>query len=429
MSLFEADFAVVGAGFTGLVAAHRLRDAGRSVLLLEALPRVGGRVESAVLSTGRIVDTGGQFLCEDMPQVMALARRFGKTFVETRFDGQRVVQPPRPAAEADRVSEEASALRRRMKALDLADPALARLTVGDWLDRQPVDADVKASFRAVVEGLWCAPIGAIPLWFLVGNDRRITNRVGELQYFLAETMHSLARDLAAALGDRLWLGAAVEEIGHRPGGVALSLADGRRVEAGAALVAVPPSEARRIRFAPALPPPLAAALDAWQSGSVIKILVGYPRAFWRESGLSGAVAWREPTGLFACDASADDRRPTLVVFVGGPLALQWHRLGKSRLRDTVLARLAAALGPAAAEPSAFLATAWVPGDGAMGGYSDLVMDIDARDAEDVLRAGLPPLHFASSELSPSFPGYIEGAIVAGRAAAEGVLASQAPTPR
>ncbi len=98
MSRSRADVAVVGAGFTGLVAAHRLREAGRSVLLLEALPRVGGRVESAVLATGRVVDTGGQFLCEDMPEAMALARRFGKTFVETRFDGQRVVQPPQPPA-------------------------------------------------------------------------------------------------------------------------------------------------------------------------------------------------------------------------------------------------------------------------------------------------------------------------------------------
>jgi monoamine oxidase len=32
------------------------------------------------------------------------------------------------------------------------------------------------------------------------------------------------------------------------------------------------------------------------------------------------------------------------------------------------------------------------------------------------------MHFASSELSPSFPGYVEGAIVAGRIAARKIIA-------
>ncbi|TKB30437.1 MAG: flavin monoamine oxidase family protein, partial [Mesorhizobium sp.] len=52
-----------------------------------------------------------------------------------------------------------------------------------------------------------------------------------------------------------------------------------------------------------------------------------------------------------------------------------------------------------------------------GGYSDLIVDATATDAERIIRAGASPIHFASSELSPSFPGYVEGAIVAGRIAA------------
>ena len=51
--------------------------------------------------------------------------------------------------------------------------------------------------------------------------------------------------------------------------------------------------------------------------------------------------------------------------------------------------------------------------------------MEARDAEDVLRAGAAPVSFASSELSPSFPGYVEGAIVAGREAAPKVIAELA----
>ena len=55
----------------------------------------------------------------------------------------------------------------------------------------------------------------------------------------------------------------------------------------------------------------------------------------------------------------------------------------------------------------------------------MVMAMEARDAEAVIRAGHSPLHFAFAELSPSFPGYVEGAIVAGKAVARRILESLA----
>ena len=56
-----------------------------------------------------------------------------------------------------------------------------------------------------------------------------------------------------------------------------------------------------------------------------------------------------------------------------------------------------------------------------GAYSDIIADIDATSAETMVRNGMDNIRFASSELSPSFPGYIEGALVAGRQAAAEIL--------
>ena len=75
-------------------------------------------------------------------------------------------------------------------------------------------ADAKAAFRSMIEGLWCQALERMPLWYLIDNDRRITNEVSELQYFLGETMHSLADDLARDLGDRLRARAPVTAIEH-----------------------------------------------------------------------------------------------------------------------------------------------------------------------------------------------------------------------
>ncbi|MBN9253755.1 MULTISPECIES: flavin monoamine oxidase family protein [unclassified Mesorhizobium] len=415
----RTDVIIVGAGFTGLSAAIELKRAGIDFMLLEARERVGGRVEAMRNGLGEWIDSGGQFLCEDMPQVMALAKARGKTFVETYVEGDFTTHPSMPAIRADRTYHASMAIRERMNGIDPDDPAIAGFSVAAWLDRQADTSDAKAAFRSMIEGLWCLALDKVPLWHLIDNDRRITNEVPELQYFLRETMQSLADDLAGDLGDRLRLNTPVTRIEHGPAGVRAASAGGV-VEARAVLVALPPAMAAKLDFAPALPSPLARALGVWESGAVIKILVRYARPFWRDKGLSGMVMWRDLPGLFACDASKDGGHAALVVFVGGPLALRWRGLGPSALRAEVMARLAETLGPDALEIVDFNQRDWTQDRWSGGAYCDLIVDATARDAENIIRAGAPPVHFAASEVSPSFPGYVEGAIVAGRIAATAI---------
>lgn len=415
------DVIVVGAGFCGLSAAQWLVERGVDAVVLEARERVGGRVEARENALGERIDTGGQFLCEDMPEVMALARRKGRRLVEAWIDGDVVTQPSMPEQAAERIYADAGAIRRRLRGLDPADPSIRRLSVADWLARQPENRDARDAFRSTIEGLWCQPVYRVPLWYLADNDRRITNRVSELQLFPADTMHAMAADIAAELGDRVRLAEPVERIERDKGGVRVSTARGHW-RARCAIVAVPPVAASRITHAPALPNALRGALGAWSSGTVVKKRLRYDRPFWRERGLCGMVVWIQPHGLFACDSSLDQDHPTLTVFVGGPLAVDWARLGEAGLADEVLRRLVAALGPEAGTPIDVSSRDWTGDPWSGGGYSDIIVDLDAGDAEETLREGAWPVMFASSELSLSFPGYVEGAIVAGRAAGDTVLA-------
>ena len=405
---------VVGAGFTGLAAATELAGQGIDVVVLEARDRVGGRVESAINELGERLDTGAQFLCEDMPELMQLARQFGKTFVETPTGGDFIVQPGLSKAKTLGLYQETMAIRERMDALDPADPAIADLTVAGWLDRQNDGVEAKSAFHSLIEGLWCQAMGRIPMWHLVDNDRRCTNEVSELQYFLGETLHALADDMARQLGPRLRLGMPVTEIRHGLDGVLITAGE-QFFEAARAIVAVPPVMASRITYVPALPERLSRTLGAWESGYVIKIKLRYERTFWRDRGLSGTVMWRDPHGLFVCDTS-DPGHPALVVFITGPLARRWSALGPEGILRELTPRLTAALGP---EAGAFIASTlrdWTDDPWSGGGYSDLVLDMDAHDAEALLREGAGPLQFAASEVSPSFPGYVEGAVVAGKIA-------------
>ncbi|KQS72594.1 hypothetical protein ASG39_02205 [Rhizobium sp. Leaf371] len=408
----DVDVVVVGAGFTGLAAAQALADRGLSVQVLEARSDVGGRVRSFLTSDGVRRDAGGQFICDDMPEVTALVREAPLDRVESRWKGASKTVS---ATASRRIAQRDNMLFAKMEAADPADPALAGLSITDWLDRQDATDEAKRQFLSMVHGLWCLPADIIPFWYLVDSDRRNTAEVSELQYFLKESAAALAEVMAGRLQRSLCLSTPVSSIRREEDHVVVMAGD-RQITARHALVAVPPVRARDIVQHPPLPEPLARALGSWRSGAVIKILLRYPARIWSPSVSSG-ISWDDVSGLYAFDVSQDEDHAGFVVFVGGPLALDWRARGEAYIARTVGERMAALLGPDAPVPVEFILHDWTDDRWSGGGYSDVIVDPAAYDAEAVLRAGVGRVAFASSELSPSFPTYIEGAIIAGRLAA------------
>ena len=68
----------IGAGLSGLVAAHRLVEAEvTDVVVLEASDRVGGRTLSHRLADGTTLDVGGQWAARAHTRLLALAAEMG----------------------------------------------------------------------------------------------------------------------------------------------------------------------------------------------------------------------------------------------------------------------------------------------------------------------------------------------------------------
>src|SRR5262249_3805737 len=72
-----ADVIVVGAGLAGLTAARAIMLVGRSVLVLEARDRVGGRVLNHPLGNGDYTELGGMFIGPTQDHIQALATAMG----------------------------------------------------------------------------------------------------------------------------------------------------------------------------------------------------------------------------------------------------------------------------------------------------------------------------------------------------------------
>jgi monoamine oxidase len=85
----SADVIVVGAGAAGLKAALDLTAQGRSVIVLEAKDRVGGRLKATTVA-GRTGDLGGQWVGAGHEFLMAEAARYGVALY-SQYDGGKTI--------------------------------------------------------------------------------------------------------------------------------------------------------------------------------------------------------------------------------------------------------------------------------------------------------------------------------------------------
>ena len=87
----EVDYCVVGAGFAGLTAALRLKQAGHSVALLEARDRVGGRTFTETRADGTWIDRGGAWIGPGQDRIYALMNEFGVPEYKQHNDGDAMM--------------------------------------------------------------------------------------------------------------------------------------------------------------------------------------------------------------------------------------------------------------------------------------------------------------------------------------------------
>lgn len=90
----DADTVVIGAGVAGLALARELVAAGRTVLVLEARERVGGRLRSIELAGGGRADLGATWFWPGERRVAALAADLGVRTHEQHLTGDAIYDAP-----------------------------------------------------------------------------------------------------------------------------------------------------------------------------------------------------------------------------------------------------------------------------------------------------------------------------------------------
>jgi monoamine oxidase len=454
----RADVVVVGAGLAGLTAARGLRRAGKSVLVLEAARRAGGRVWSHELGAGEVSERGGTFVGPTQDHVIDLAKAYGidtfPTYNEGNnvayIDGDRVewsdtgptgTAPPDPAT----LPELAAAVA-QLDDMSTQVPIDAPWEAADALewDGQTLETWIKDNsatprFRNLVPMATRPIFGTEPrdlsllfvLFYIAASgdethpgtfERNFNTRDGAQMFRFVGSTSALVERMAGELGRRLLLRQPVRRIVQVRGGVRV-VTDKLSVTAKRVVVAVPPALAGRIDYRPLLPFERDQLTQRMGQGTLTKVSASYETPFWRDAGYNGTGL--STSGLVSAtfDGSPPDGGPGVVFgFVGGDKAREYEPLSKGERRSRILAEFAQFWGEEAEHPREFWDTRWPAQRWNRGGPVGIHGAGSLVANGPTLRAPVGRIHWASTETSTYGNGYMDGAVRSGERAAEEVLA-------
>jgi monoamine oxidase len=451
MERLRTDYCVVGAGFAGLSAARRLRDCGKSVALVEARDRVGGRVWNRTAADGTLVSVGGTWLGQRQDRMFELCREFGVEVYPQYERGDTVIHlggTNRRYSRYPKVGPFALAslglafwqLDRMVKRLPIDEPwkadgarALDSQTLGAWLDSpwNVPSATARKLIRTTMTTLFCVDPDEVSLF----GSLVLARGGGSFEYYVDSTITEthlvdggapeLPVRLAAKLGDALHLSSPVRRINQSSTGVEV-FSDRLTVDARRVIVATPPLLASRIEYDPALPAAHGQLLRRMVSGSIVRGITIYDEPFWRNDGLSGMSVAPDLPVPVALDQSPRSERPGILSsYMFGPQAVRAAGLDQAERRDIWLRALAARYGSHALSPRAHLETDWAAEEWSLGGMIAHFAPGVLTSYGPALREPAGRIHWAGSEYATEMHGLMEGAVRSGEHVAEQVLSAAA----
>lgn len=433
------DTLVVGAGLAGMRTARGLRDGGRSVVVLEARDRVGGRLHTRRLG-GTELDVGGQWIGPGQPRVNALAEQLGLTRFPTFVTGKKVFEidglrrtykgsipslSPLGLIQLQLLLTVVDFSRKRVDALapETAKRAerLDAMTVADFRRRWGAGREVRATMDAALRAIFGAEADEMSaLHFLAylnasGGLLTLAEVEGAAQQDrLVEGAQALVSGLRM-LGEPLEvrLASPVQSLTQSADGV-IARGEFGELSARRAVVTLPPPLLSDVTFDPPLPAERHAALGGWTMGNAIKVIALYDRPFWRERGYSGEVVSSDgPLSVVYDDCAHDGSQAALVGFVAGRDARVLKASPKEEWEAKILEGLARALGDDALRPTEVHLVDWVDEPWSRGcpvAYAAPGALTRGPGLHDTLRAPHGRIHFAGTETAREHIGYMEGAL-------------------
>ena len=406
------DVAIIGAGSAGLNAARRLTELGRSVVVLEARNRIGGRAWTETDTFGIPFDRGCAWLhkADDNPYT-PLAKEWGLTLHEhnNHLDGLWLGDRKATDAERKQQADEETKLdevmsKRAKQGKDKAGEA--------WLKRRGPVEDAVATFHGPMSS-------AVDLDELSTVDYLTIGTDVEPNLLIKEGYGTLVARYGREV--KVELSTPVRSVNYAGQGVELETAKGT-VKARACIVTSSTGvlAAEKIRFDPVLP--------EWKRDAIAGIPMGLLAKIPLQFKASGLFGLKDFDDLLREQKGKRDiyflsfpfHLPLMVGFVGGDFAWELSAAGEQEAVDYGMNHLRHMLGSDVVKQlvkGSF--TKWAGDPWALGAYATAAPG-NGKLREALRRTVADRVYFAGEACAPRWTQTCGGAALSGRETAEAV---------
>ena len=479
MEQLQADVCVIGAGFAGLAAARQLKKEKKTVIVLEARDRVGGRVWDKTAKDGTVISVGGTWLGVGQTRMKALVDEVGlSTYPQYIGDVDPGAEDPLNI-EFDLMADSIFRLdgkseRYKGMFVPIGVDALASLGVAfaeldgiaktlppdkPWaarhardLDAQTVAGWISSDENVPVEKAKMMLRASLGLLFSVDLAQvsllgsMVLARGGDpvgFRYFadaaFTETdlidgggPPEVARRLGDALGQSLRKSTPVRRIKHFDDHVEVH-GDDVVVRARYVIVTAPPILASRIEYEPALPDDYRMLMEQMPAGVIVRGVTVWETPWWRDRGLSGfSVAPQSPitVSIDQCPKPPDELTPPargiLSSYAIGEHAIAIMKMDEESRKKMWVKELTdrfedPSYGPIP-EPLDHSVTDWAGEEWSCGGMISHFPPGVLTTVGSVLHEPYKRIYWAGTERATAMHGLMEGAVRSGEEAATAVIA-------
>ncbi|MER9714107.1 FAD-dependent oxidoreductase [Mesorhizobium sp. M0174] len=444
----NVDVIVVGGGLSGLYSAIKLQESGVKTVVLEARDRVGGMTYSPYSEVLRQrIDLGGQWVGDLHKRMYGLIHRYKAPIVKqftggarVRIHGKQTFTGPMgtvPGLNATEVEEQKSGLVTLERALESIPTDYWQGDIAYNFDSQTFSSWVDSKFhtqsvRGLLKRMTSSYYGA------AANE---ISALDALNKFKACGGPTFQAGVGEGAQEEHLVGAAYisERMAEEIGNVVLS-ADVREIkwsdkrvevrtskgEWGARFLvcAMSPTMISQVQFYPVLPAIRRQFHQRFPIGQYTKVALTYPKQFWRDRQLSGNVICMDGSigSVYDLGSESSDY-PVLAALFGGVAGKGISQLSNDERKSRVLNIISQALGNDAAKPIDYQEQIWAEDAWAAGASCSFTTPGAITAIGYRVFAPTGPIYWAGTQAARQFPGYMEGALVAGEAAALGVMQS------
>ena len=419
----SCDVLIIGAGAAGIAAAHKLVDAGKRVIVVEARDRIGGRVCTSALWSDLPVDLGASWIHGHLKNPLTdLAEKYRVQTVATNYNsvagfdgaGQRIDLP-----ELLRIQGLYGKLTAGLDRLPDSSTLTVAAAIEHWQNSTDVAEADRVSQRLVarneIEVEYAADLDELSLTALhTGKE------FGGEQLIFPQGYKEIFTPLAAELDIRL--NTPVERIDYAAKPVRV-FTKGGSIEAQQVIVTVPLGVLKRgtIAFTPALPSEKLAAIQRVGMGLLDKVYLRFEKSFWPPSHIFAFLTTTNETWPDVFNLEPMCKQPLLVAFKSGRAARADEQRSDEQLVASLMSQLRAAFGSQIPQPSAWQVTRWASDPLSGGSYSFLPVGAAADDYDRLAAPVGDRLFFAGEATHRDHSATVHGAYLSGIREAERIL--------